>query len=364
MDSQGTYDVALSSIAALSFLVWDILITLDQEVGAIWPKPNRFYAKWLFLFIRYFAVAMQIPLLFIGTYLPVDFHYTEADCVRWYIFQQVGTQLLVAAVEVILIMRVHALYDRKRSVMMALGALFLAENAAMVVSLVRVVPSTRFDPTCILVHTPPGIVTFAIAFFAFETVLFLLTFIKFYIALRAGWGRTPVTYLLVRDSTWAFALIFVTLCVNAGFYLGAGDSNIAGVAFQWLLSIEAFAGGRIVLNLHALSLNSSSDSLQGIGHTTSTSLVFTAPYPASSRTQVTPRGTEGRVYSNQRGRSVSRSRVGAKARTEHEGYELACTRSGGSAWPRTHENAPPPMHHTDMIAHTNNYSGDDSNDVV
>ena len=49
----------------------------------------------------------------------------------------------------------------------------------------------------------------------------------------------------------------VTLCINAGFYIGEGDSPIAAIAFPWLLSIESFAGARVVLNLHAISSDSS-----------------------------------------------------------------------------------------------------------
>src|SRR6266852_6222585 len=45
----------------------------------------------------------------------------------------------------------------------------------------------------------------------------------------------------------------VTLCINAGFYVGEGDTAISAIAFPWLLSIESFAGARIVLNLHAIS---------------------------------------------------------------------------------------------------------------
>jgi hypothetical protein len=44
-------------------------------------------------------------LLFVGTRLAFSFHYTESDCVKWYIFQEVGTQLLIAGVESILILR-------------------------------------------------------------------------------------------------------------------------------------------------------------------------------------------------------------------------------------------------------------------
>ncbi|KAH9023637.1 hypothetical protein EDB84DRAFT_468732 [Lactarius hengduanensis] len=255
------FKLELSAVAALAFLVWDILITLDQEVEAVWTKPNKFYTKWLFFFVRYFAVAMQMSvlsffspsrsvifysfrlsaLLFVGTRMALSLHYTYSDCVKWYIFQEVGTQALIAAVEFILIVRVHALYDRSRIVTSILVLLFIAENIIMIVTLVRVVPEIGFDPICTVVHSPPRLLLFAVAFVSFETILFILTLFKFIVALRNGWGRTPVLYLLVRDGTWAFILIFVTLCVNAGFYLAAGDSPNSSIAFPWLLSIEAFA---------------------------------------------------------------------------------------------------------------------------
>ena len=96
----------------------------------------------------------------------------------------------------------------------------------MAVTLVKVVPGVRFDAICIVTHSPPDLVIFAydyipltsstilmlnlysVAFVLFETVLFVLTLVKFLVALRNGWGRTPVIYLLVRDGTWAFILIF------------------------------------------------------------------------------------------------------------------------------------------------------------
>lgn len=44
-------------------------------------------------------------MLFVGTQFSLSFHYTESDCVKWYVFQEVGTQLLIAGVESILIIR-------------------------------------------------------------------------------------------------------------------------------------------------------------------------------------------------------------------------------------------------------------------
>ena len=44
-------------------------------------------------------------LLFVGSRMAINFNYTYSDCVKWYIFQEVGTQVLIATVESILIVR-------------------------------------------------------------------------------------------------------------------------------------------------------------------------------------------------------------------------------------------------------------------
>ncbi|KAH8986466.1 hypothetical protein EDB92DRAFT_1949136 [Lactarius akahatsu] len=337
----------LELIAALAFLVWDILITLDQEVEAVWTKPNKFYTKWLFFFVRYFAVAMQVALLFVGTRIAFSLHYTYSDCVKWYVFQEVGTQALIAAVEFILIVRVHALYDRSRIVTSILVLLFIAENIVMIVTLVRVVPEIGFDRICTVVHSPPRLLLFAVAFVSFETVLFILTLFKFIVALRNGWGRTPVLYLLVRDGTWAFILIFgsrrlsslsplfshspvlVTLCVNASFYLAAGDSPNSSIAFPWLLSIEAFAGARIVLNLHALSFDVSADSsgsYSGAG-ALSSHIVFTANPSTANHPRTADRrwdwgGLQESSYDSSRSRSGGGTGTRIDTGTIAESYEM------------------------------------------
>ncbi|KAI0270410.1 hypothetical protein BC834DRAFT_967211 [Gloeopeniophorella convolvens] len=275
-DPRATLDVDLSSMAALTFLVWDILITLDEEVIAIWSKPYWFYSKWLFLFVRYFAVAMQIALLFVGSRFAPRFDYAESDCVKWYVFQEAGTQLLVAAVEIILMLRVHALYDRSRRIALLLIFLFVAENLVMSVTLARAAHHARFDTGCAVVHTPRGLAAFAVAFAAFESVLCGLTLAKFAAALRTGWARAPVLRRAVRDGTWAFALVFVTLCVNAGFFLGKHNSPRAALAFPWLLSVEAAAGARVVLGLAELHSDAPSE------RTVSARIVFTRGWTGAS----------------------------------------------------------------------------------
>jgi len=200
-------------------------------------------------------------------------------------------------------------------------------------------------------------ILYSVSFVAFETILFVLTLVKFLLALRDGWGRTSVVYLLVRDGTWAFMLVFVTLCVNAGFYLGAGDSAITAIAFPWLLSIESFAGARIVLNLHAVSFHDLSDgfSTSGLGGTLSSHIVFTTHSTVENR----PRTPSVRwdwgglqTYSNNdRIGHANGSRSGTGTGTASESYEMTWTMNAGGT--SSHERI-----HKDSTAATNLTSPD------
>jgi hypothetical protein len=164
------------------------------------------------------------------------------------------------------------------------------------------IPRLASSFSCMVIFSQPRLVVilvfYSAAFISFEYILFILTLIKFLDALRSGWGCTPVVFLHVRDGTWAFILIFgsspfsfstilahlpclhpVTLCVNAGtagFYVGEGNVAIAAIGFPWLLSIKSFVGARIVLNLHAISSNLSTDTLNTtVDGTLSSHIVFT-----------------------------------------------------------------------------------------
>jgi hypothetical protein len=59
----------------------------------------------LFLALTSFTHLISSALLFVGTRLSIGLHYTYDDCVKWYIFQEIGTQALIATVEFILIVR-------------------------------------------------------------------------------------------------------------------------------------------------------------------------------------------------------------------------------------------------------------------
>jgi hypothetical protein len=124
----------------------------------------------------------------------------------------------------------------------------------------------------------------------------------------------------------------VTLCVNAGFYLGAGNQAISSVAFPWLLSIEAFAGARIVLNLHALPFDASTDGSRTTGGgALSSHIVFTPNSGADHPRNNNVRWDWGGV---QQESSSSDSRSGGtRMGIIEENYEMTSSASASTSDP-------------------------------
>lgn len=100
----GAQAVNRSSVAALAFLVWDILITVDDEVNLIWPRAWN-YTKYVYFLVRYLPMLVQVSILLIGSELTPHFHFTAHDCYIWQIYQGVAASSIVAMVDTVLILR-------------------------------------------------------------------------------------------------------------------------------------------------------------------------------------------------------------------------------------------------------------------
>jgi hypothetical protein len=175
---------------------------------------------------------------------------TSSHCKGWVVFQVVSLQLLVNGVHLILITRglspqpivclfflagthyldyssaVYALYNRSRAIAILLSSFFVAENVFMTRSSIINVPKITWTATCASTYIPSNINWFSygssspvIAINAlmkshrfspccFDFLLLSLTLWKSLCGAPAGWRRTPLLVLLVRDGVWAFFIVF------------------------------------------------------------------------------------------------------------------------------------------------------------
>ncbi|KAJ7647622.1 hypothetical protein FB45DRAFT_822622 [Roridomyces roridus] len=244
-----------SSVAALTFLLYDICLTFDDEVNFVWPKAWT-RMKFLFLFIRYVPLFVQFSILVIGSpELTPHFHFTPHDCFIWEVYQGVATVLILAAVDCVLILRVCALYHNKPIIRRLVLLAFLLEVTGMIVGLGLSVSTITFDDICLITHVSTLLLIYAGSTLIFQTFLFALTAIHFGRALREGWGDTPLVHLVMRDGTWAFLLLFAVL-VGASSLYTVKNQSYAGIIYGWLLTVFSFSGYRVLLNLDRLSSTS------------------------------------------------------------------------------------------------------------
>ncbi|KAE9410400.1 hypothetical protein BT96DRAFT_374770 [Gymnopus androsaceus JB14] len=246
----GAQAVNRSSVAALAFLVYDIIITVQEEVDFIWPPWSLM--KFNYFFVRYMPMLLQIPLLLVGSELTPHFHFTEHACFIWGVYQGVVSVSTTLAVDFILISRVYAFYFDSRTVRWITSLAFILEISVMCVALGFALPRISYDANCVVTNVPATLAIYIGAPILFQFLLFILTAYKFITSVRSGWGHIPIIRLLMRDGTWAFFLVFFVLLGQVFMYQLANHA-FSGVLYGWVLVLYSFSGYRILLNIGYLT---------------------------------------------------------------------------------------------------------------
>ncbi|TDL18499.1 hypothetical protein BD410DRAFT_793204 [Rickenella mellea] len=249
-----------SEVAACSCLVFDIILTIDQEVEYIW-RSKWTLPKCLYLWARYFALFMQVIAIAETTSLKV----TPTICAGWAYFEGITGQLLIMGVELLLMLRVWALYKRDKRILYFLIALYVAEITANTVILGMSLPSLTtvaplhglFPPGfplsgCFPTKVPGFFFSYWIPTLVFESILFILMLFNF---VRLARENTPMPLLTLffRDGTVYYAVIFAALLIQVLLY-ELDNTAIKQVAIGWLLTMFSIMGTRLVLNLRAASV--------------------------------------------------------------------------------------------------------------
>ncbi|KAJ7577253.1 hypothetical protein C8J56DRAFT_369732 [Mycena floridula] len=242
-----------SGAAAMTFLVYDILLSFDEEVRFIWTKRWNL-VKCVYFFIRYFPLLVQISIIFIGTELTPQFHFTSHDCFIWEVYQGVATIGCTAAVDYILLLRVFALYFENKTMRYLLGILYALEILGMSLGLAFAAPGFRYDDICLTTLVPRSMLLYGAATGLFQVLLFVLTLYRFAGRLRRGRNHHDgVASLLMRDGTWAFFLLFSFTVSQGSVYL-VKNKAVVGLFYGWCLTCYSFVGYRVLLNIHKLSV--------------------------------------------------------------------------------------------------------------
>ncbi|KAI0767547.1 hypothetical protein C8Q74DRAFT_1449646 [Fomes fomentarius] len=253
-----------ATCSATMFLVWDMLLNISTE--AIDVTPGRNAMKCLYLIIRH------MPYLAMGAVLAEAFFVGPTGtwhlglCRALVAYDAIVTLSLTVAVDVVLVLRVYAMFNRDRVMLTVLVALFLAYVAGLCVLLSVSIPMMEFTPpSCIVDSTPITFSLIWILALAFETILFALTLVKFatWVMTHGHLGRQSILRVLVRDGTWAYAVVFCALVLSAAMSRMKKD-DLASVTYPWVLAVISFAGSHLLLNLKKFAIGTHESLLSGV----------------------------------------------------------------------------------------------------
>ncbi|KAF9012389.1 hypothetical protein BDQ17DRAFT_1232420 [Cyathus striatus] len=225
----------------------DWAITFDDEVELIWFKSNNSWLKWLFLFARYFTIAVQICNRSLDYFIINCYDLNISALRTWFVFQVIIAALSVCTLEIVLMARVYAMYNQERWVGVVFILLVILENMVTVTGLVLTLPHHDFRREDILSRLPSSFAYFGISAIIVQSVILILTVTK---CAQNHWKQIPLLRLMFRDGTMAFVALSL-FCIVMVIYTLI-DLSFSVTGYAWLLTAISCVGSRIIINLQRL----------------------------------------------------------------------------------------------------------------
>ncbi|KAH9836342.1 uncharacterized protein C8Q71DRAFT_761942 [Rhodofomes roseus] len=243
-------DRGLHATAALAWLVYDYMLSFENEVDLIWSSEDT-VPKLLYFVSRYFGLIVQCMAC--------------ADMPRLYcrnalIWTSISLFTLVFCVEFSLMLRIYALYARSRLILLILSIAFVVETLCVIlISSIgynefahAIVPYPSDWPIegCYYPPTPSWFHGTWLPLASFETLLFVLMAVKVY--LYRPLGELPILQRVLRDGTiYYFVILVAFLLCTIGSYT---SNTFLGVMITvWISAILSFSGAHLLLSIRTLA---------------------------------------------------------------------------------------------------------------
>ncbi|KAK7472800.1 hypothetical protein VKT23_000908 [Stygiomarasmius scandens] len=242
-------DVQAGSGAALFFQLWDILITFDDEVEHIWPKPASSWIKWAFLFTRYFSLAVHICSRAVELSITYGRPLGENAVRIWFSLQSLVALAIFMGAEIVMMARVYALYDRDKRTGLVCLVLLFAELLGTTLGIVLNFPPRPFDINTVITETPRSFIYFGIPACVSEFIVLTLSIRKY---IRGRWIKSRIITLMMRDGTVAFGVLFMILVLIMVYHMLS--LPFSTTAYAWMVTFVAVTECRLILNMQQLPL--------------------------------------------------------------------------------------------------------------
>jgi hypothetical protein len=242
-------------LIAITILYYDHFITLEAEISLLWKRPNTL-SSYLFFLNRYFS--------FFGNICVLVSIFVSTSCGAWHIYQELFHALAQVIVAVLLSLRIYALYDCNKRLLILLSVLILGgiglaiatDLSASSTKLPSSIPIAGCHDTLDLKNAALVAVGWE-AIFIYDVFLFGMTLWKAYQArYRTAMQRFRGMSLLsvvIRDGTIYFGIMAMCNFVNVLTYYVTGNSFTRGSFSPIASCIAVTLMSRLMLRLHEIA---------------------------------------------------------------------------------------------------------------
>ncbi|KAF8504250.1 hypothetical protein JB92DRAFT_2967659 [Gautieria morchelliformis] len=237
-----------SMLASLVVLLYDHAITFDAEVMNIWRGP-RTLGKLLFLWNRYFGVSsliIQVTVTFHGS-LPNKF------CSAYIWLEAVSVLIAIVSVDIILLARVYAVYNRNKQLLYGMVGFQLITTAVTIVlfgfymSAGVGLPSVDNLTGCYSPSASRNLAACFVSSLASEVVLCLLMLYKLWDRYRNEIASSQLKRLVQDSLIYFFCILAVHLMNLLAFYLAPRGLDLMPIGLGF--AIPCTMGCRLLLNM-------------------------------------------------------------------------------------------------------------------
>ncbi|KAF8186638.1 hypothetical protein BJ912DRAFT_904714 [Pholiota molesta] len=255
--------VNINAVASLTWITYDIIICLDDEIELIW-KTRWTIPKVLYIITRYFAPLWLMYEVII--HMTPGNKLSKLSCKSFPAIEAMGPTFLEIIVDMIMILRIRALYREQRSIVFTmLFAWFVSASVGIPITiycfrLARPVPAPPpFDQIagCLTLQVDwqkIQISKFPVISFILLNILFLgLTLHKFIGSVRSMHVRinfSSMYTIFVGEGIAYFVGCIVLNALDSAFSSGKPDLfPYVDLSQIWIGAYYSYAGCHLILNL-------------------------------------------------------------------------------------------------------------------
>ncbi|KAF8884841.1 hypothetical protein BD779DRAFT_1535906 [Infundibulicybe gibba] len=263
--------------AAATLIVYDYILTIQQEVTLVWQNPWN-QTSFLYIWNRYYSLTT------LAINLNYGFRIIDSDqtCYKYEMFQGFSGSVLVVTVDIILAFRVWILYEKSRKLLWLFVVVILVELIATTILAIKSISMmttyVHLGPYFRLVGCWPtaGKVPHLFSFYYAPTIIVSFVMLLMTVYRCIFWNNqigVPIFNLFLRDGVFWFLAILLVLPPEIAFTAHPLNSRaLSAVMIMPTFAVYSLIGSRVLLNIKALLAASVVSGTEGSatfgGHTT------------------------------------------------------------------------------------------------